>query len=377
MRYVFLFFLSAIALSVTPTVQQSYATEPKMTLASSAMPPDTITLYGAGFIPHSLVKFDGVDVQTIYISPNTLKAIVPSGRSIGLYPVTVYNPALGGGSSARQILVITSQTDTSKALEFSYTLTQTQYHVRDSSRGEITALSRFDSVLVNLRSLPRKQVLQFNSIVKSDGNSISNILDISTEEDNPRYSDVPISPTDRSVKYTEIHSSTSTVKLYDAQGQLIAQDTYPVLSYKTFLDSLRAGTVTNPLPIGNGNSMQQLLADAISVGRSTTNLGNGRFEIVFPSLPSQIYGIPMQEGLQARMTINTSQNQMESIALYKDNFTTPHSTMYFRYSLGSDGALRQEMMYSEFFYRLTSGIPMKAVTILQYRDYRYTSYIRR
>jgi hypothetical protein len=360
-----------------PMVQQSFATEPMMALTSLAMPPDTITLYGAGFIPHSLVKLDGVNVQTIFISPNTLKAIVPSGRSVGSYPVTVYNPALGGGSSAQQILVITSQADTSKALEFSYTLTQTQYQIRDSSRGGGTDVSHFDSALVNMRSLPRKQVLQFNSIVKSDGNSISTILDISTEEDNPRYSDVPTTQTDRPVKYTEIHSSTSTVKLYDAQGQLIAQDRYPVLSYKTFLDSLRAGSITNPLPVGNGNSMQQLLADAILAGRSTTNLGSGRFEIVFPSLPSQIYGIPIQERLQARMTINTAQNQMESIALYKDNFTTPHSTMYFRYSLGSDGAMRQEMMYSEFFYRLASGIPMKAVTILQYRDYRYTSYIRR
>jgi hypothetical protein len=62
----------------------------------------TIQLTGDGFIETSIVRWNGGDLQTNYISPNRLVAVIPAVLLItpGSDTVTIYTPAPGGGTSA-------------------------------------------------------------------------------------------------------------------------------------------------------------------------------------------------------------------------------------------------------------------------------------
>ncbi|HKZ80263.1 MAG TPA: IPT/TIG domain-containing protein, partial [Pyrinomonadaceae bacterium] len=61
----------------------------------------TLTVNGSGFISGSVVRFNGLDRTTAFISPTQLTAQITAAdiQSIGAFPITVFNPAPGGGSS--------------------------------------------------------------------------------------------------------------------------------------------------------------------------------------------------------------------------------------------------------------------------------------
>jgi DNA-binding beta-propeller fold protein YncE len=62
----------------------------------------TLTVNGTGFVSGSTVRWDSADLATTYVSGTQLTATVPAGNltSASTVPVTVYNPAPGGGESA-------------------------------------------------------------------------------------------------------------------------------------------------------------------------------------------------------------------------------------------------------------------------------------
>src|SRR5205823_2850456 len=61
----------------------------------------TLTVNGSGFISGSLVRWNGNDRPTSYVSATQLTAAVPATDlgAAGPAPVTVFNPAPGGGTS--------------------------------------------------------------------------------------------------------------------------------------------------------------------------------------------------------------------------------------------------------------------------------------
>jgi DNA-binding beta-propeller fold protein YncE len=61
----------------------------------------TIQVYGTNFFPGSVVRINGKDQQTTYLSGTTINATVdPAQRaSLGELSVTVFNPSPGGGES--------------------------------------------------------------------------------------------------------------------------------------------------------------------------------------------------------------------------------------------------------------------------------------
>ena len=65
-------------------------------------PQITMTLNGTGFRRTSVVRFNGVNKTTTYISDTQLTATIPASDFLvpGPYPVTVFNPTPGGGTSA-------------------------------------------------------------------------------------------------------------------------------------------------------------------------------------------------------------------------------------------------------------------------------------
>ncbi|HEX5746878.1 MAG TPA: IPT/TIG domain-containing protein [Archangium sp.] len=82
---------------VTHPVPASSSLEPSSVATNGA--PFTLTLTGTGFTPASTVTFNGADVTTTYVGPTTLTARIPTLATPGSYPVTVRNPAPGGGTS--------------------------------------------------------------------------------------------------------------------------------------------------------------------------------------------------------------------------------------------------------------------------------------
>ena len=88
----------------------------------SEITPDTVTagsndflltVTGSNFIPESVLRWNGSDRATTYLSDTQLQATIPASdvMNAGTADITVFNPAPGGGASATYTLTITeSQT---------------------------------------------------------------------------------------------------------------------------------------------------------------------------------------------------------------------------------------------------------------------------
>ena len=62
----------------------------------------TMTVSGSGFRRSSKVQFNGVQKTTVYVNDTTLTATIPASDLLvpGPFPITVFNPTPGGGTSA-------------------------------------------------------------------------------------------------------------------------------------------------------------------------------------------------------------------------------------------------------------------------------------
>jgi hypothetical protein len=61
----------------------------------------TMTVSGSGFMHDSIVRVDGLEITTIFVSPNEITAVMPVSHlaSAGTHNITVYNQSPGGGIS--------------------------------------------------------------------------------------------------------------------------------------------------------------------------------------------------------------------------------------------------------------------------------------
>ena len=69
----------------------------------------TLTVNGSNFVPKSVVKWKTSSLVTTFVSANQITALVPATdvKTAGSVPVTVVNPAPGGGTSAPKTFTIT------------------------------------------------------------------------------------------------------------------------------------------------------------------------------------------------------------------------------------------------------------------------------
>jgi hypothetical protein len=70
----------------------------------------TLTATGSGFAPTSVVRWNGADRTTTFVSSSQLRATIPATdrASVGTAQVTVFTPAPGGGLSSPLTFTITS-----------------------------------------------------------------------------------------------------------------------------------------------------------------------------------------------------------------------------------------------------------------------------
>jgi len=90
---------STVTIAVNQPVPTITSLNPPISSAGGAT--FALTVNGAGFTPSSVVKFKGTALSTIYVSGTQLTAQVPAANiaNAGQQPVTVQNPAPGGGAS--------------------------------------------------------------------------------------------------------------------------------------------------------------------------------------------------------------------------------------------------------------------------------------
>jgi len=69
----------------------------------------TLTVSGAGFVPTSVIKWNGASLATTYLSSTQLSASVDAAKiaALGAASVIVFNPTPAGGESSSQIFTIT------------------------------------------------------------------------------------------------------------------------------------------------------------------------------------------------------------------------------------------------------------------------------
>src|SRR6202035_4172027 len=72
----------------------------------------TAAVYGAGFVPSSIVRWNGLDRVTTFANANELTAVFSSSDTAvnGTASVTVFNPAAGGGISNTVYFSVTNPT---------------------------------------------------------------------------------------------------------------------------------------------------------------------------------------------------------------------------------------------------------------------------
>ncbi len=127
-------------------------------------PEFTLTVDGTGFILASRVNMTGDELTTVYISATRLTAAVPAGKvdSLGAFPVTVVNPAPGGGTS-NEAFLFTSETG-AQVLDFDLATSTDPSGTAVASTAALTATaSGTGSVLVAVYDSNPGGALSFTS----------------------------------------------------------------------------------------------------------------------------------------------------------------------------------------------------------------------
>jgi hypothetical protein len=80
--------------------------------ASTGAPGFALTVNGSGFVSSSVVRWNGADRATTFISASQLRAAIAASdiAAAGSVPVGVFTPAPGGGTSATQAFTVTAAT---------------------------------------------------------------------------------------------------------------------------------------------------------------------------------------------------------------------------------------------------------------------------
>ena len=88
-------------------------------IATAGGPAFVLTVLGQGFVPSAVIQWDGVALQTTYVSELQLQAQVPASHiaSIGTAAITVQNAIGAGGTTAPMTLKIAAAAPDAVALQ--------------------------------------------------------------------------------------------------------------------------------------------------------------------------------------------------------------------------------------------------------------------
>ncbi len=81
-------------------------------------PSFALIVNGTNFVSNSVVRWNGADRSTTYVSPDRLTAAIPASdvTAVGTASVTVFNPGVGGGESSAATVSINTKTNTTTSV---------------------------------------------------------------------------------------------------------------------------------------------------------------------------------------------------------------------------------------------------------------------
>jgi hypothetical protein len=326
-------------------------------------PQDTITLYGSNFVRGSQVRLNNGAIPTIYVSPTILKVVVPTGVPAGRYPVSVVNPALGGGTSSDAFLTIVSAPSSDLAMTYSYQTKQTVFQVLDSSRG-VSIMPR-DTALLWARMAPFATQTSVAMDVNMNGTFTMTINDVS--ETTSAYSQP---------KRIVITSADSIITSYDNTNTVISRIQAP--KFESFLPMINGIRTSSSPPaflggivpnMPNVASMQQFIDKAQSEGASIQQLGNGRTQIT--TTPVAQGSIPPNTIVVT--TVNTQTNTIELQTLSIGGILRSKTT-YLYDTVGTTNILKATITESPD--QSEAGTYFKIVLVTEYFQVRFANYVQ-
>jgi hypothetical protein len=115
-----------MTVSADTTVTATFTTSAPMPVASSLSPPSanagapgfTLTVNGSGFVSSSVVRWNGADRATTFVSASQLRASIAASdiAVAGSLPVGVFTPAPGGGTSLTQTFTVNATTTSNEVV---------------------------------------------------------------------------------------------------------------------------------------------------------------------------------------------------------------------------------------------------------------------
>jgi len=95
----------------------------------AGQPAFTLTVNGTNFVNNSVVTWNGTPLSTSYVDATHLTATVPAAdlKTAGAFPVTVFNPGPGGGTSAPQPFTVNAAPVNASTFYFAEGTTRTNF----------------------------------------------------------------------------------------------------------------------------------------------------------------------------------------------------------------------------------------------------------
>ncbi len=262
--------------------------------ASVGGPSFVITLMGTHFLNTSLVRWNGVNLSTEYISGTELMATVPAENvSVGgNASITVFTPAPGGGASAPKTFVVSSVTYTYEKFETgtktayaaaNVTLSSGIWNLNDALIGTSASDVRNGNAAARVRKFG-KMTMQFNL---NSGAGTVKILHAVYGLDGPTTWELWYSTNDGST-WTQTGTTVATLhKPFDTatfavnvsgiiRFDIRKTDTssFSRINFDDISISSYGSTTNNPLPVLNSMSP---MADTIGAGPFTLTVNGNNF----------------------------------------------------------------------------------------------------
>ncbi len=350
-----------IAFTVTnPTVTMAGISPGYATVGD---PNTSLIVSGSGFIPTSVVNFNGKALPTVYVSTNRVDTVVQATdmTTAGSYPVTVTNPSPGGGTSAPASFQVRfpapkiTSLSPSSALTGASTVTltvtgsgfvssQSQIYIADVAMTTTFISATSLRATIPGSSLATAGTLNVKVVTADPGGGTSNVLTFSVT--NPTPVITTVSPTAIILGSAQTTITVNGSGFYS--GSKVRANSTTLTT--TYVSSIKltatvpttmitaAGalsiTVLNAAPGGGTSNAGQILVGCDTIGVDVELNGLGYTQEVFPTYDAA-YTYPKLVSGSCPMTSLSTTSQPSRMLIVQNTSNAPATLSTWAYCTGT------------------------------------------
>jgi hypothetical protein len=319
--------------------------------ATTGDPNTSLIVSGSGFIPASVVNFNGKALPTSYVSSNRVDTVIQASSltTAGSYPVTVTNPSPGGGTSAPasfevrfpapKITSISPSTASTGSAPVTITVTgsgfvssQSQIHIDN-----VAATTTFVSATQLKATIPGSSLatggtLNIKVVTADPGGGSSNVLTFSVS--NPTPAITTVSPTAIILGSAQTTITVNGSGFY-AGSRVRANSTSLTTTYvssikltatvPTSMISVAGGlsiTVLNAAPGGGTSNAGLILVGCDTIGVDVELNAVGLVQEVFPTYDATYTYARLAAGT-CPVTLSTTSTQASRMLIVQNTSNAP------------------------------------------------------